>query len=389
MSNPVRAKPDGRYTVEAIVTEEALDLLEGDWNRLSAESEAPNVFMTYGWFRAWLRRLMADEGRERLQPYVLAIRRDEAIAGIAPLVRRVVSRFGLRVRKLEFLTFHADYNDLVLGEDRAGQTAAVVEFLARTTEQWELVDLKDLRGPGDVIAGAEKAAAHARMRSLFLPEEVRCPYMPIDGPWSEMMSRRSRSTRRVFRNFTVKAREGLQVRVVENPQNEPGLLQQLVTLEALKHVRGQQSGPFLAAYPDVFQSLFNILGPQGLLLIALLEWNGQLVACHLLYRCAKKIWGYFTAYDPEFSDLSPGAILNQAVVDYAFTNGFDEFDFLSGEDPYKMRWTSGFHERYRLQIWNRRWMSRAHAFAYFSLRVRRRLGRLNARENHTGANNAK
>ena len=73
--------------------------------------------MTYGWFRAWLRHLTAEQGRERLQPYVLAIKHENSIVGIAPLVRRVVSRFGFRVRKLEFVGGHADYNDLLLSDN--------------------------------------------------------------------------------------------------------------------------------------------------------------------------------------------------------------------------------------------------------------------------------
>ncbi len=113
MDDRESVKGDDRYSVEAVVTDADLDELEDDWNGLSVSSDSPNVFTTYGWYRAWLRRLIADEGRQRLQPYVLAIKRDEAIVGIAPLVRRIVWRFGFRVGKLEFLTYHADYNDFL------------------------------------------------------------------------------------------------------------------------------------------------------------------------------------------------------------------------------------------------------------------------------------
>ena len=149
------------YTIDVISTEDGLLPLETDWNRLSETSSHPNAFMTYGWFRAWSRRLTADQGRAHLQPYVLAVRHEHSIVGIAPLVRRVVSRFGFRVRKLEFVGGHADYNDMVLGGDPAGQIKAVIDFLAETTGHWDLADLRNLRETGDTIAQIKDALARA------------------------------------------------------------------------------------------------------------------------------------------------------------------------------------------------------------------------------------
>jgi len=55
-------------TVERITSEKALSGVEEDWNRLTAKSEDPNVFMTFEWFQAWNHRFTQDdhEGRRRL-----------------------------------------------------------------------------------------------------------------------------------------------------------------------------------------------------------------------------------------------------------------------------------------------------------------------------------
>ena len=82
-----------------------------------------------------------------------------------------------------------------------------------------------------------------------------------------------------------------------------------------------------------------------------------------------KLWGYLTAYDHDFSRLSPGSMLIPTLVDYAFSRGYTEYDFLSGEESYKMQWTKGFHHTYRLLVWNRRPMSRLRASVYLRLRV--------------------
>ena len=358
------------YTIEVISTQAELSNLETDWNRLSETVECPNVFTTYDWFRAWTRRLVGENGSGRFEPHVLLLKRNNAVLGILPLVRRIPSRFGFSVRKLEFATIHADYNDLVLGGDPAGQTMAVVDLLAQTTEQWDIVDLRDLREDRDTVTRIKDTLVQAGLSFRILTERARYPYMPIDCPWSEMMKQHSRYTRRAFRKFREMNCEGLNVRIVENPQQEPGLLERLIDLEGQKHIKGELMPPFLSRYPEVFQSLFDTLGPRGWISVALLEWKDRLVAWNLLYRCGKKLWGYSTAFDHNFAHFSPGTILISAVVDYGFAHGFDEYDFLKGEEPYKMRWTTGFHHTYRLLIWNRRLVSRFSAFGYRKLRAR-------------------
>ena len=147
------------FTVELVSTEEGLSTLEADWNRLSETSDHPNAFMTYGWYRAWIRRLVDENGFSRPQPYVLLVKQHEAIVGIAPMVRRISSRIA-RVRKLEFATIHSDYNDVVLGRIPANQNHSIITFWL-TAGQWDLADLRNLRDTGDTIAQIEHTLARA------------------------------------------------------------------------------------------------------------------------------------------------------------------------------------------------------------------------------------
>ena len=309
MSDPVSAKPDGRYTVEAIVTEKGIDGLEEDWNRLSAESGTPNVFMTYCWFRAWLRRLMADEGCERQQPYVLVIRRNETVVGIAPLVLRRVLYLGFVVRKLEFLTFHADNNEVVVGQNVGALTQAAMNFMAGSVRDWDFIDLRELRNGSGRFATMEAAAVDAGLSYRLFEESAGCLYMPIDAPWSETRKKKYlRFARRASLRFVERGGEGFRARVIDQPHREKDLLGRMIAVEAQKQVDGVLSGPFIGAYPEVFQSLFDDLGPRGLVTVAIVEKGDQLVAWRLLFRYGTKLWDYQTAYDRAFGELSPGTI---------------------------------------------------------------------------------
>jgi CelD/BcsL family acetyltransferase involved in cellulose biosynthesis len=372
MDDRESVKADDRYSVEAVVTEAGLDELEDDWNRLSESSDSPNIFTTYGWYRAWLRRLVADEGRERLQPYVLAIKRDEAIVGIAPLVRRVVSRLGFRVRKVEFLTHHADYNDLIIGADQEGQIVAIVEFLARTTRQWEFIDLKDIRETQDAQVLIKNILVQASLPYRTLPEGDPCPYVQTDGGAASSINRLSRQERRTLRKRSERAAtEGLRTRIIENPENEPDMLKKLMALDHEKHLH-RLSPSFFGTYPEVFQALIDNLGPRGWLYVALLELGSRPIAFQFGFRCGSKLWAYATAYDRSFARLGPGTLLLPAQLDYGFEHGYCEYDFLKGDDPHKTLWSTGLHHRVRFLIWNQNWVSRLGALVYFKLHLGRR-----------------
>jgi CelD/BcsL family acetyltransferase involved in cellulose biosynthesis len=358
------------YTVEVISTEEGVAALEKDWNRLSACAESPNVFMTYSWFSVWLRRLMSDDGRGRLQPHMLLIKQNEVVVGIVPLVRRIASRPGFHLRKLGFPTYHSDYNDLVLGNDVLALTRAAMDYLRCSARDWDLIDLTELRDDGSRIAAMEAAAADAGLQHRLFPETDECPYMPIDLPWSETWEKRNLNfAQRAFRGIEARAGEGFHVRAVDHPEKETGLLERIVTVEAQKRIGGRILAPFIGRYTAEFQSLFATLGPQGLITMLLMEKNEELVAYLILFRCGKKLWDYQTGYDRAYSVLSPGTALICGAIDYGFNHGCDEFDFLRGMDEYKFRWTSSFHRNRRMILWNSRFVSKLYAALYLRYRV--------------------
>jgi len=359
------------YTIETITTQEGFASLEQDWNRLSLASELPNVFMTFDWFRAWNKCFAGEAWRGQRRLNILVLRKDGAVVGISPLIRIVSSCIGFTVRRLEFVGRAGDYNDLVVGDGSTGQVEAVIEFLAGTSEQWDLIHLRDLREAGNAIERLEGALSRARLPYRIGLEEDRCPYMPIDAPWSEIVGRRSPSTRRVFRKQQSRlsrlSADGLRVRIVEDPGQERGLLERMVVLDAQKHLGRELSVPFVGKHPEVFRSLFDTLGPRGWFSIALMELGERLLAWQIWFRCGQELWGYQMAHDHDFERLSPGTMLVPAVINYGFTQGFRKCDFLRGEEPYKMRWATDFRQNHRLQIWNRHWTSLVRRFVYLDL----------------------
>lgn len=364
------------YAIETIANLEQVLLLEADWNRLSERAAQPNVFATFDWYVAWCRYLSQRDGVERLRPHVLTLKRDGEVRGIAPLALAQTTQLGMRLRRLQFAGrgHEWDYNDLLIGDNEDAQTSAVAEYLRLTSSDWDIVDLTDVRDTNSAALRIQHAMSRAGLRCDLLPVRDRCPYLPLDAPWDEMIRRRSRLTQKAFRNRQSRLRkmtgDAVRIRVLNEPHKEPGLLERMIELEKQKHYKGVQSEPFLGEYFSVFDEVIRQLGPKGAICVILLEWENRLLSWDLLFRCGNKLWDYLTVYDREFARVSPGNMLLPAAIDFGFAHGYTEYDYLSGEEAYKMQWATDYHHRARIVIWNDRWKSRLYAAAYRRLRAR-------------------
>lgn len=359
--------PPSRYTIERISSAHELLRIREDWDRLSIAADQPNVFTTFDWYEAWFQCFARGDQTGLLQRSVFVLRDNGAVCGIAPLTFSEISKFGVRLRRLRFAcrNHEWDYNDLLVGKDLDCQATVLANYLNQNKGDWDLVDLMDVRAAGGAVSTIQLAMKRVGLRCLVLDTDERCPYFPIEGTWEQMIHQRSRSTRRSFRNRQLRQSktvgDRLRVRILDAPHKDPELLSRMIALEAQKRSRGVQSAPFLGEYARVFESLWTALSAKGWLCVTLLELDDRMVAFQLLFRCGKKLWGYLTAYDHELAYLSPGSTLIPEAANYGFRHGFDEFDFLSGEEGYKLHWATDFHLRSRILIWNDRMKSKAYS----------------------------
>ena len=70
---------------------------------------------------------------------------------------------------------------------------------------------------------------------------------------------------------------------------------------------------------------------------ALLHMDGDVVAGCIGFKNPKSMSFYLVGMDPEKSANRPGWILNSLAIRYAIDQGYDEFDFMRGDEEYKDR----------------------------------------------------
>ncbi len=341
-----------------------------DWDRLTKLAAESNVFMTFEWYMAWLHASPQEHFPGEVKPWLLLRRQGQTIEAITPLVERVSARFGFAVRKIQFVTPHADYNDLCVGSNPLDHADALLQLLRSDPRSWDIVEFSNLRACDTTFESLQRSLRRSGLPFTLRPEPEGCPYLAINGDTASLIEKRfSGDARRKLRRRMQNAQTaGLRVRIIEQPQREPGLLRKLIELEAKKMLRSSFP-PLLGTYPAIFHQLFETLGPRDCLYVALLETGEQPVAFQLGFRCGDKLWDYTKAFDNSFSRFAPGTLLVAALLDYGFAHGYREYDFLRGEEEYKSVWTQSCHRTYRLIIWNQRWGSRLRKFLYYDCKA--------------------
>jgi CelD/BcsL family acetyltransferase involved in cellulose biosynthesis len=85
----------------------------------------------------------------------------------------------------------------------------------------------------------------------------------------------------------------------------------------------------------------------GFLQLSFLEINGEKAAAKMLFKYRDILWAYNSGVDQRFREYSPGWVLLGYILQWANENGFEEFDFMRGDETYKYRF--GAIDRFVMQ----------------------------------------
>ena len=344
--------------------------LKPEWDLLLAGLGADaSVFLSHYWHDCWWRHFGKDA---ELQ--VLVLRRGGRAVGIAPLMRRRFSLYGLPVRCLCFPengnTLH---NDLLIGESgREELMAELFSHLYRNQQDWDLLHL--YRMPADspnlaaalTLLGAKGSGKSHHLRSVYAS-----PYLEVAGGWQAFLAGRSVRVRKTLRN-------------IQNSLARAGHLE-LVRIESLEEFLQHREGLYLVARQSwtdelgdslatpvnraFFEDLARSASGEGGLRVWLFQLNGRPVAFEFHLRGFGKQHALRASFDQEFAALSPGGFLEMEILKQLFDEpqGVERFDFGGSNDLYKRRWSDQARELVLLQVFNPGLYSRLCAFHATSL----------------------
>ena len=320
------------------------------WNHILSHTTAGHVQLTHEWLSSWW-EVFGDNNRLSL----ITVTDGGQIVGIAPLIiSKVIGKAGVELRKLTFVGDGlTDYHDLLVANEKREEIVRVLlECIVKDKRRWDAIHFRNVRGDSPNLPIVREAL---RESSLAFSERVniQCPYVAIDGDWTDYYGALDRKMRAEMRRQSRRLAEMGKVEFVRL-RNVDDVADTLDIIKAI-HVkcRGAKGGPSWYTNEKRFKFASLILkqfGDRKWLDILFLKLNGSVIAYHIYFLYNNVVYWWNTGFDPEFSRLGPGKLLLQHGLQDSFAKRHKEFDFMVGEESYKLRWTGLTRPNYEVFV---------------------------------------
>ena len=312
--------------IEVIETNEGFERIRQDWERVHAGDPASDIFTSWAWFRGWLAGT----------PFpwrIFALHSGDRYVGFFPLSLRERIRRGVRITEF-FLggSPHSDHTGYICLPEYHREAVAALASALQREGAWNVLCLQDVFDPKVDLLVAAFPQGDFEVRST--PEQG-CPYILLPSCWDEYLKGfTNHSHRKKFRRFIREIEEQQDFRVeFATPGRFETLLE--IFIELFRQRWPQASARNLAMKRTVLRSCFE----AGTLLLPVLFYRDQPIAATAVFvdRKNSTLADYNGGWDQTYPQLSPGTRLQSFMVHYGITHGFRFFDFLRGEESYKVK----------------------------------------------------
>ncbi len=303
--------------------------VERDWDEL-ADATGASPFRRPGWIGAWWNAF--GEGTLELA----TVRRDGRLAAVLPL-RRHLGALGSPTN------WHTPEFGPV-ASDATSLRRLAHELLALRPRRISLAFLDS----GSETATCLREAAAARGFRVLERTLMSSPYLEIDQTWPEYERSLSRNVRGDAKRRLRRLEElgALTTDVRDGSERLEELLTEGFRLEASGWKGSSGSAIASQSRTEIFyRSVARWGAAQGILRIAFLRLDGVAIAFHYCLEHAGAHYFIKGGHDSAYSRYSPGKVLTHAMLSRAFSLGLSSYEFLGGEDPWKLRWTSSVRHR--------------------------------------------
>jgi len=326
--------------------------LKDPWNALLVESGLGNIFLTWEWMYNWW--MVFKSKKDDL--FILLCQEGSVLLGIAPFY---ISD-GL-CKKIKFLGSGIVFSDylsfIAKKEDKSAVLGAITGYLSHNSHAWDLLYLYGLNFDDGTTAYLEKFSNSNNL--LFkIVKEHRCPYLPLFSPFEEFKKSLAHSQVKggVQKKIKKLSAKGAWQWKELSCSDEGGAMSNCETLVSLHQKRwtnsGRKSGGLFSnkLFLEFIRAITREFYKNNWLSITCLFFNDNPISCGYYFKFNKKIMYYLAGFDPDYTRYSPSSICISESLKFYIEKGYEEFDFLMGEDKYKWLWTDKFHKELDILI---------------------------------------
>ncbi|MCP4141125.1 MAG: GNAT family N-acetyltransferase [Chloroflexi bacterium] len=318
--------------IRRISEREEFRKLKDSWDALLAQNHRQSSFITWEWLFSWW-----EIYGQKDQLWLVTAWQDEELVGIIPLARNKERIKGINFRTLESLgSPQRDVSAILVKNMDEKIITAMAEYLLAQKKQWDTVVLAYYTQNDPVLNALRLAFQKAGYEGVDKFSEQF--YLPLAGDWPSFHATLSRNFRKNLRRATSSAKK----KGIVSLKHYKGKAANWPIFE--KIVALNQYGNFPIIYnsqkeQEFHKKLLEVMQEKAIFDIFLLYIDDKLVAYEYGFTYGQRYesWraGYDTRYDPK---VSSGKLLAQLSIEKSFELGYQEVDFLRGDEPYKLGW---------------------------------------------------
>ena len=331
--------------------------LEDEYRLLLEECDAANAFLTWEWLTTWL------EVFGHTCSLLAVIVRDERgqLVGVGPF--KVTRRFrcGVSLRQLELIgtgeAAKPDCLDLVV---RRGYEAPVSGQIATrvmaTRKEWDVLAVTALVNDSATLEILNGCARRAILPHRSTPDRI-CPYIHLPETWSELEGRLGRSFNRHLKRGARRlfGELGVTFELLTEPSAEDVAvaMADLARLHQDRMENTERGGNFIKSdYYAFHLALARRLALKRELVLAFLKLGTLRIAARYGFVYGRTYYAYQSGFDRRYERYSPSTVLLSCLIRHFIAAGFEEFNFLRGDQQHKYEWTKLDRRTNRFYTWS-------------------------------------
>ncbi len=337
ITNGIEAYPQSDISIQVITTESEFDALSKDWAHLHGLNANAGLFNSWYWNRLWWQHYGQSGSL-----YILVVRTQEHIIGIAPFYQSVTRRMKLiKTNTVQFIGSGGDTSpdDLIVLCHPDHETAAIRAvcqqlFSAPTLTCIRLSDIDEASQLYQSLLESAKAARWSAPLQKLQYRLVDSLPATIDQ-FVKKLSRNARKQRKRRRAKLMRAGD-ISMNFANTTEEIDDAFAALVSLHQKRFSTKGGSDAFRTdSYRRFHLDLMKSAHQQDELKLLTLAINGNVVGVEYAFLCGGKLSFFQTGFDPQSQHLSIGHLLMMFTIDQAILDGADTIDLLKGNYDYK------------------------------------------------------
>ena len=338
------------FEVEGIDDINNLETLKEKWNSLLKENATKTVELSYEWQLNYWKYF-----NENSKLFVVIVKEGHDIVGIAPLKITNIRRFGIRVRRLEFIAGkESNYQDFIIGNNKDSVIQCIFQFIIDNRNHWDLLSLVNIPETSRTIICIDDSIG----KQFFgLVKDIhKCIFLDIDMPYEEYIEVVRKKRRKYVERCVRKIKREGEIDFYHCETEDSLILHMEKLFELHRKLWNDTDTP--SEFNNQGLCKFYLESVRKLLQkkeinLSVLTFNNTIVSLLLSFLFDGECILQLTAYDSDYKALSPSIVLWHFFIKEAFENNVKMIDF-GTYYPYKELWGNKFRNKISFEIYPKR-----------------------------------